>query len=399
MDGNRDDAERCLHLAATAMHGNDIAKATRLLAKSRRMYPLPEQQARFDAVLKLHIASTSSKKSSSSATHERNSRRDQGVEPEGDQEKRQATPEMAAAVRRVQQLSKKNHYDVLGVPRDAEGVTIKRAYRKLALRLHPDRNQAPGADEAFKRVGQAFVVVSDKERRRHYDQFGTDGPEHQPVRSARRRKSRTRGAAAFDDFDNARHEMTPDELFEFLFEAAARGGQGFTAQGFGPEGFFTTTRNDAGGQFREYRRYEGAEDSVCERFKPMLLMVFIITLAMVFAQDAAQQPYSLFRTSYHSREGMTPNQVRYYTASSIDLSRSRARRRMEMAVDVAAWEEYSSRCQKEMGKEDFLLRQSRKWLVGKRTRERYRAEYEAFEKPWCKKAGVLGTALQRQGVY
>ena len=50
----------------------------------------------------------------------------------------------------AQILAHKNHYDVLGIPRDASDEDIKRAYRKLALKLHPDKNKAHKADEAFK---------------------------------------------------------------------------------------------------------------------------------------------------------------------------------------------------------------------------------------------------------
>jgi molecular chaperone DnaJ len=63
-------------------------------------------------------------------------------------------------------------YDTLGVARDADGDTIKRAYRKLARQLHPDVNPDPGSAERFKEVSHAYEVLSDAEKRRMYDLGG-----------------------------------------------------------------------------------------------------------------------------------------------------------------------------------------------------------------------------------
>ena len=67
-------------------------------------------------------------------------------------------------------------YEVLGVPRDADAKTIKKTYRKLAARYHPDQNpDDPSAEERFKEIAAAYAVVGDAERRARYDQFGHTG--------------------------------------------------------------------------------------------------------------------------------------------------------------------------------------------------------------------------------
>jgi len=69
--------------------------------------------------------------------------------------------------------SKRDYYEVLGVPKDADEAALKKAYRVLAKKYHPDAN--PGDKEAeakFKEASEAYSVLSDPEKRRKYDQFG-----------------------------------------------------------------------------------------------------------------------------------------------------------------------------------------------------------------------------------
>jgi molecular chaperone DnaJ len=70
---------------------------------------------------------------------------------------------------------KRDYYDVLGVPRDASGEDIKKAFRKLAFEYHPDRNRSDGASDKFKEVNEAYEVLSDADKRAAYDRFGHSG--------------------------------------------------------------------------------------------------------------------------------------------------------------------------------------------------------------------------------
>lgn len=73
-------------------------------------------------------------------------------------------------------MSKRDYYEVLGVAKDASKDEIKKAYRKLSKKYHPDINKAPDAAEKFKEIQEAYEVLSDDQKRAQYDQFGHAGP-------------------------------------------------------------------------------------------------------------------------------------------------------------------------------------------------------------------------------
>lgn len=71
--------------------------------------------------------------------------------------------------------TKRDYYDVLGVKKNDSVDDIKKAYRKLAMEYHPDRNKSPDAEEKFKEISEAYGVLSDANKRQQYDQFGHAG--------------------------------------------------------------------------------------------------------------------------------------------------------------------------------------------------------------------------------
>jgi DnaJ-class molecular chaperone len=135
-----------------------------------------------------------------------------------------------------------DYYDVLGLSRDADEAAIKKAYRKLAMKWHPDRHKDKDQDAAeaeFKRVSEAYEVLSDPEKRAKYDRFGEDWQEGQ-------------------DFEPApgQRTMTREE-----FEAAFGGSGGFSD--FFKEMFGGEYQHDFGGGFQGQRharyQYRGAD--------------------------------------------------------------------------------------------------------------------------------------------
>lgn len=73
-------------------------------------------------------------------------------------------------------MTKKDYYSVMGVSRDASDKEIKVAYQRLARKYHPDLNKDASAEEKFKEIGEAYQVLKDPEKRKMYDQYGSEGP-------------------------------------------------------------------------------------------------------------------------------------------------------------------------------------------------------------------------------
>ena len=70
-------------------------------------------------------------------------------------------------------MAKRDYYEVLGVSESAPQEEVKKAYRKLALKYHPDKNKGDKpSEEKFKEASEAYHVLSDKKRKQNYDQFG-----------------------------------------------------------------------------------------------------------------------------------------------------------------------------------------------------------------------------------
>ncbi|KAK6358856.1 hypothetical protein TWF696_000036 [Orbilia brochopaga] len=154
---------------------------------------------------------------------------------------REYTSAQKAAVDRVRKCKATAYYEILNIKIEADDGEIRKAYKKLALVMHPDKNGAPGADEAFKLIAKAFQVLSDPQKRAIYDKTGGD-PESRSFGG-----SQAGGGGPFAGFPGrgpgtpGRHpfadEVSPEELFNMFFGGGgAFGGAGtfFDLGGGGP---------------------------------------------------------------------------------------------------------------------------------------------------------------------
>lgn len=126
----------------------------------------------------------------------------------------------------------KDYYDIMGVPREATQDEIKRAYRKLARKFHPDVSAETDADLRFKELGEAYEVLKDPEKRAAYDQLGADWQQGQEFRPPPNWDAGFEYSGGFDNTGGAHFS----DFFESIFgQRATSHGSGSTYQARGED--------------------------------------------------------------------------------------------------------------------------------------------------------------------
>ncbi|GFQ05907.1 chaperone protein Dnaj 49 [Phtheirospermum japonicum] len=199
MDSNKDEALRCINIAKQAIAAGNKQRALKFLTIARRLnHDLPVDD------LLTACPSTDANNIPKQKDDESSVNSDRVSNGE-----RNYTEEHVHLVRQIK--TQKDYYSILGLEKSCSVEEIRKAYRKLSLKVHPDKNKAPGSEEAFKKVSKAFKCLSDDESRRHYDQTGlVEDFEYNQQHQVRRRRRRT-GNDFFDD------EFDPDEIFRAFF--------------------------------------------------------------------------------------------------------------------------------------------------------------------------------------
>lgn len=202
-EANKEDIDKCLSVAKESLASGDVEKAGRFLAKAQRMGA--SSTMTLSDLKNGAAAATESPQSRgepSSSTRQRPAAaaasRSSGEATRVNKDGRKYTSDQVALVQRI--LRTKDYYAMLQIPKDCDEETMKKAYKKTALKLHPDKNTAPGAEEAFKKVSKAFQCLSDAQHKAAYDQYGDED----------------RIPRAERHFDHGEY-MTPEDLFNNLF--------------------------------------------------------------------------------------------------------------------------------------------------------------------------------------
>eukprot|EP00268_Persea_americana_P031228 TRINITY_DN3032_c0_g2_i1.p1 TRINITY_DN3032_c0_g2~~TRINITY_DN3032_c0_g2_i1.p1 ORF type:complete len:353 (-),score=66.11 TRINITY_DN3032_c0_g2_i1:516-1574(-) len=209
MDGNKDEALRCIGMAKSALASGDKNRALKFIKIAQRL----DSNLSVDDLL-LACEGLDSSPSASSAQEkpiDEEILEDMGPKkaPNSANGVRNYTDENVELIREIKRH--KDYYAILGVEKSCTVEEVRKAYHKLSLKVHPDKNKAPGSEEAFKMVSKAFKCLSDEESRRRYDQTGLiEEFEYNQQYNVRRRRRRTRQ----DIFDE---NVDPDEIFRSFF--------------------------------------------------------------------------------------------------------------------------------------------------------------------------------------
>lgn len=205
MDGNKDEALRCINIAKEAIASGNKTRALKFIGIAQRLNKNLSVGDLLSACENIDEqtagqAAGSSKNVPSSVRSDRVS----------NGEVHSYSEEHAQLVRKVKRS--KDYYEILGLERNCSVEEIKKAYRKISLKVHPDKNKAPGSEEAFKKVSKAFKCLSSDDTRRQYDRTGlVDEFEYNQQYNVPHQRRRTNRHDMFND------NFDPDEIFRSFF--------------------------------------------------------------------------------------------------------------------------------------------------------------------------------------
>ncbi|KAH3160487.1 hypothetical protein KXV34_007787 [Aspergillus fumigatus] len=272
---------------------------------------------------------------------------------------RKYTAEQKAAVIRIRKCSSTAYYEILALDKSASDGEIKKAYRKLSLLTHPDKNGYEGADEAFKMVSRAFQVLSDPDKKSKYDKFGGD-PDSRFTPSAG-----PSGASPFGGFGGGggggfprsagaggpmfEEEISPEELFNRFFNG------GFGGGGFGPFGGPQFVFNMGGGPGFRVHQFGGPRPRRRPREASAQAEAAPSGWA-TFQFDAAVPPHTMQRTTpkYNINYFVNPRDVEDYSAKKL--------RQLDTKVEVDYITKLRYECESEVHARDRMMQEAQGWF-------------------------------------
>lgn len=319
-----EEAQKALQLALKHDNNGDTASAIKWAKKSIAIYKTPSAEALLIRLERSGASGSAAAATSSSASAggssaglrarpastNNGSARTVPTAP-----KREYTAAQMEIVKKVRSAGG-DFYKVLGVEKTVEESGIKKAYKKLALQLHPDKNGAPGADEAFKIVSKAFTILTDADKRAAYDRYGGDPDNARSAAGAAAAGAspfggmRTRGGGMYGE------EIDPQDLFNMFFGGGGMGGAQFggTTFTFGGPGLRTQ-------QFRQQRRpgtraqtADPQNANILLQLLPLLVLGLFSLLSYAPSLFSTPDPSFTWSpsTMYRTQRMTTKHHVPYY---------------------------------------------------------------------------------------
>lgn len=340
---NKEAAEDCVEKAVSYLSEGKIEKAEKLLTKSISLHPTKRAE---DLLEKIKCGAYTKKASSSGNTSDDGLRQRATAGSAGQSAKAEQaaeadyTAEQLEAVKRIKKC--KDYYEVLGVTKEATDTDIKKAYKKLALQLHPDKNKAPGSVEAFKAIGNAVAILTDAEKRKSYDLYGADEQHHPAAASARRSQHARYEYAYSRGFET---EFTAEELFNMFF-----GGNIPTQH------VYTRQRRFHRAEQQQYREPQSGYAA----FINLLPIILLIGLSMMSSFFISDPIYSLTPSQKFSVARKT-NQLKipYYVKDNFHSEYQGSVGRLEASVEEEYLNNLKHSCYRERNYKETMLMKAR----------------------------------------
>ncbi|KAL2175371.1 uncharacterized protein P884DRAFT_271642 [Thermothelomyces heterothallicus CBS 202.75] len=332
---------------------------------------------------------------------------------QGNQE-RKYTAEQKAAVLRIRRCHPTAFYEILELQKTCTDSEIKKAYRKLSLLTHPDKNGHEHADEAFKMVSRAFSVLGDKEKREKYDRYGTDPDSRFASAQAQAAQNpfagfsgRTAGGGGGGGAGGGwgAEEISPEEMFARFFGGGGFGGP-FAGFDGGPQFVFNfggpgvRVHQFGGPRPRGRPRNPGQEEppsvwSNLVGYLPIILLLFWPVISSIFSGVFSSTPstpsmvfdqphpplYTMERTMPHFKVKyyLNPADVHSYSQSKLSS--------LDKKAEVVLVQQLRLKCDNEMAHKQQLRNAAQGWFFQDPEKMELANTYDM---PACRRLNSLG---------
>lgn len=415
---NRDEAERCLELANQFLSRHEFEKAIKFYEKSIRLYELSGVRDLCEKARILHHKHQNSGNSAGSSGSERKRRPSHdgntsshhhsssngssggSADQTNPSNGRSYTQEQESGSKKILQNAKKGHYEALGLTKGASEAEIKKAYRKLALKFHPDKNSAPSAEAAFKVINAAFDCLSDPKKKEMYDEYGHDDS------SA---SSGGGGGMSGQRFHMNGHAVDPEEIFRMFNHGFGRNGFAFNFGGPGAQfyrqrggGGRRGDEDDDESSFQQQRRGGGPSYASLIQMLPILFAILMYLFSSASYSSSSSYESSRYfslkksTTFPHTKETslLGPDiQIPYYVSSQFDIKYGNSISSLMRVEDQVFAEYYSSLEQKCLSEDHVRSRKIEKarWSFNSKDL----AAAEAIPTPSCDERSRLYRAYKK----
>ncbi|KAI9321046.1 hypothetical protein BX666DRAFT_1913955 [Dichotomocladium elegans] len=347
MEINRDEALRCLSIAKNHFGSGNYPAAVRFANKSLKLFPTEDARAFLEKAERASSEETTSGASTATAKDDggatkRSTAGSAATGQSSSPSEKKYSKDQVAAVKKIMACGT-DYYKVLSLDKNCTEVEIKKSYRKLALQFHPDKNNAPGADEAFKLISKAFTVLSDPQKRAIHDAGGGD-PE---MRGSGGGPGMGPGFQRFrtHQFGGMQDDISPEELFNMFFGGGMNGafspfgggatfvGPGFTRQTYYRPGAGHRAGTAAAGAGAQRHRTNWA---ILLQILPLLVLFGYSILSGLFTDDTPSfsfQPsstHSMGRTTYSHNVPYYVNPTRFTKTANDQYKLARLEQQVEI---------------------------------------------------------------------
>ncbi|EGW29998.1 uncharacterized protein SPAPADRAFT_144677 [Spathaspora passalidarum NRRL Y-27907] len=233
------------------------------------------------------------------------------------------TKDQEAIVLKVLSYKPHQFYEILSVEKSANESEIKKSYRKLAIKCHPDKNPHPRSAEAFKLLNKAWGVLSDPGKKKIYDQTGSD-PDSRFASAASSSGASTGSFGNGGPYYRGGGVPFDDDIFNLFFGGGSGAspfgggggttfqfGNGFTFQSFGGADPFVRHRHQFRGHNQQNtqhqdRRQEASLSESLKALAPILLILIVPIFSALFSDSNSAPEYSFHKTRDYSVQRSTP---------------------------------------------------------------------------------------------